>query len=307
MLHPVHCLSIVLHTRHSQILCSQADMEAAEQARLDAAAAKKQAKLERGQGKKKKGGLARMKQGGGLDEDDVAPVAAARAAAGGGSGSDDDDDDGDGSRKDRRKAEKKAAHRAEVADRNEQREAIKEREAELEAKREAKTAEREAREKAREEREREEREAAERRKQEELDKWKDMFTVEEEGEEEAAGEEDEGRLARFVEHMKEQKVSVLEELGGEFGLKTADIINRVRALEAMGHVSGVIDDRGKFIFISREEMQAVAKFVQKRGRVRISTLAQESNKLIDLTPRKREGDDDDDDAEDADGAQTGAS
>ena len=82
---------------------------------------------------------------------------------------------------------------------------------------------------------------------------------------------------------------------------------RLRSLEAMGYVTGVVDDRGKFIFISREEMQAVAKFVQKRGRVRISTLAQESNKLIDLTPRKREGDDDDDDAEDADGAQTGAS
>ena len=29
----------------------------------------------------------------------------------------------------------------------------------------------------------------------------------------------------------------------------------------------------------------MAKFVQKKGRVRISTLAQESNKLIDLEPR----------------------
>ena len=36
--------------------------EAAEQARLDAAAAKRQAKLDKGGGKKKKGALARMKK-----------------------------------------------------------------------------------------------------------------------------------------------------------------------------------------------------------------------------------------------------
>lgn len=36
---------------------------AREQAKLDAVAAKKQAKLERGTGKKKKGGLSRMKEG----------------------------------------------------------------------------------------------------------------------------------------------------------------------------------------------------------------------------------------------------
>ena len=95
--------------------------------------------------------------------------------------------------------------------------------------------------------------------------------------------------------MKEQKVSVLEDLSGEFGLKTHDVIARVRALEHMGHISGVVDDRGKFIFITPAEMSAVAAFVKKKGRVRISTLAAESNRLIDLTPRVRAEDLEDDD------------
>ena len=35
------------------------------------------------------------------------------------------------------------------------------------------------------------------------------------------------------------------------------------------------------------EQPNVAKFVQRKGRVRISALAQESNRLIDLEPRKK--------------------
>lgn len=48
---------------------------------------------------------------------------------------------------------------------------------------------------------------------------------------------------------------------------------------------GVIDDRGKFIYISREEMEAVAKFIRQRGRVSLSDLAESSNQLIQLGPQ----------------------
>lgn len=52
------------------------------------------------------------------------------------------------------------------------------------------------------------------------------------------------------------------------------------------HVSGVTDDRGKFIYISPEELQAVAKFIKQRGRVTISELAESSNTLINLQTDK---------------------
>ena len=121
--------------------------------------------------------------------------------------------------------------------------------------------------------------------QAEYDTWKGMFSVEDGGEGVAVEEEEEGMLLRFVRTIQERKVAVLEELGGEFGLKVHDVISRVHALEQMGYVSGVVDDRGKFIYISRSEMEAVAKYINRKGRVRISALAQESNKLIDLKPR----------------------
>lgn len=45
---------------------------------------------------------------------------------------------------------------------------------------------------------------------------------------------------------------------------------------------GVIDDRGKFIYVSQSELNAVASFIKKRGRVSLTELAEHSNNLIVL-------------------------
>lgn len=50
----------------------------------------------------------------------------------------------------------------------------------------------------------------------------------------------------------------------------------------MGRISGVMDERGKFIYISRPEMEAVAAHIRAKGRVSIAALAAASNNLIDL-------------------------
>jgi hypothetical protein len=52
---------------------------------------------------------------------------------------------------------------------------------------------------------------------------------------------------------------MLEELAAEFGLRTQEAINRLQALEQMGRVTGVFDDRGKFIYIAPHEMDAVSQ------------------------------------------------
>lgn len=96
---------------------------------------------------------------------------------------------------------------------------------------------------------------------------------------------------------------MLEELAAHFQLKTQDAIDRLQKLVQDGSLTGkiclshhctdtlfpfslgVIDDRGKFIYISREEMEAVAKFIRQRGRVSLSDLAESSNQLIQLGPQ----------------------
>ena len=75
---------------------------------------------------------------------------------------------------------------------------------------------------------------------------------------------------------------LLEDLAAQFKLKAQEAIDRVTQLQEDGLLTGVIDDRGKFIYISMEEMEAVAKFIKQQGRVSISDLAMNSNKLVTL-------------------------
>ena len=116
-----------------------------------------------------------------------------------------------------------------------------------------------------------------------------MFSVDDAGDENPEDAQDEAVLVRFIKHVMDNKVVQLDELGGEFSLRVHEIIARVGALESMAYLSGVTDDRGKFIYVSKDELQAVqavAKFIGRKGRVRIAALAQESNTLIDLQPRQ---------------------
>ena len=184
------------HCVRSSSRVSQNAADRAAEAKEAAAAAKKQAKLERGTGKKKKGALSRMKKGGsGLDAD---------AAAAGGGGDEDEEEEEEAPKK---VAEKKADQPAGMEEKIAAIEADRERLGDKETKRRLKDVEREAKQLAREEKERVEAEALAKAKQEEYDQWKDMFSVDDAGEEGEAAVEEEGLLERFIVYMKEQKVS----------------------------------------------------------------------------------------------------
>ena len=121
------------------------------------------------------------------------------------------------------------------------------------------------------------------KEKEEYDKWRHLFSVDEAGE---LGDKDftsnPQLLQEFIGFIQTQKVVVLEELAAKFGLKTKDVIDRIKSLEKDGFLTGIIDDRGKFIYITPKEMKAVVDFINLRGRISIAELAQESNQLIIL-------------------------
>ena len=228
------------------------------------------------------------------DEDD--------AVAGGGGGDgrvmvDNDDGDDDlfdyvdvpdgkiGAKKMRKleeKAEKRRQREMEIEERSER----KQREEKLEEERKKAEARKEADEAAVAEEEKKRKEEEEAREYEEYLKLKESFAVEEEGE--TAGEteeESQALLTQFVNYIREQKVVLMEDLASHFSLRTQEAIQRVQDLQAMGRLTGVIDDRGKFIHISVEEMQEVAKFIRLHGRVSIADLSAASSTLVNLTPQ----------------------
>lgn len=158
------------------------------------------------------------------------------------------------------KEEKKAQREAIEAEREDarKREELR-REEELAAEIEASEVERQKEEEAQRLREEEKK-----KEQEEYEAMKAMFSVDEVG----SGETDialesQGQLTDFIDYIKENKVVLLEQLATKFGLKTQDAKRRLEDLDSMGRITGVMDDRGKYIYISEEEMGDVVKFVKR--------------------------------------------
>ena len=80
----------------------------------------------------------------------------------------------------------------------------------------------------------------------------------------------------------------LDEAAARFGLRSADVLQRLQALEDGGELSGVWDERGRWVCVTEEEMAALARFIERRGRVSMAELVTESNRIIDLTEKGRE-------------------
>lgn len=125
------------------------------------------------------------------------------------------------------------------------------------------------------------------KRQKEEDEYNQMkadFEIEEEGEEntEEAMENEKEVLNRFVNHIKSEKIIMMDELASKFNLKTPDCIDRIKALLEDGTLTGVIDDRGKFIYISYAELEGIAAYVKNKGRVSKAELSRNSGNLIDL-------------------------
>jgi len=122
------------------------------------------------------------------------------------------------------------------------------------------------------------------RELEEYQKLREAFTVEDEGCEVPETEEEQNLLEEFIAHIKKQKVILFEELASQFGLKVPDTIERITTLVEEGRLTGVMDDRGKFIYIPEKELKNFATFIKQRGRVSITELVENSASLINLVP-----------------------
>ena len=153
------------------------------------------------------------------------------------------------------------------------------------ASRAARDAEREALEAAQEAEIRRAAEERAKREEEEAAQWMSSFKVEDAGEEALPNEEIEAQFHRMEAFLKNRKIVALEEMAAEFKMRIADVIEKVRMLETLGRITGVMDERGKYIYISLEEMHAVADYIKAEGRVGIRELAMYSSRLIDLEPK----------------------
>lgn len=119
------------------------------------------------------------------------------------------------------------------------------------------------------------------------DQWKDQFTVAEEGEE-MADFDSEDLINDFINYIKIRKVVSLEDLSGVFKINPNDIVDRLNLLEEQGKITGIVDDRGKYIYLTEKEVGAIEKIFMQRGRISKTDLIKECNKIIRFIPTEED-------------------
>ena len=117
--------------------------------------------------------------------------------------------------------------------------------------------------------------------------WKDMMKVGEEGEEKMDFTKEEV-INKFLDYIKIRKVVSLEDLSGTFKLNTNDIVMKLNQFENEGRILGIIDDRGKYIYITEKEMGLIEKMFMNRGRINKGDLIKECNRLIRFEPTEED-------------------
>ena len=184
-----------------------------------------------------------------------------------------------GTKKLKKLEEKEARRQANLAMQEERKEKL-ERDKLKEEERKKLEAEEEERQKEIEEQERKEKEEQERKEYEEYLKLKEAFSVDEEGSGQIGEEEQANMLQQFIEFVKTEKIVTIEDLAARFKLRVQDAIDRLQKLISDGSLTGVVDERGKFVYVSREELDAVADFIKQRGRVSFGELVNSSNLIV---------------------------
>ena len=97
------------------------------------------------------------------------------------------------------------------------------------------------------------REEFKKKEEEEHNKWKDCFDVKEEGEE-IQEMESENLINEFINYIKLRKVVSLEDLSGQFKIHPNEIVEKLNYLESQNRICGIVDDRGKFIYLTEKEL-----------------------------------------------------
>ena len=117
--------------------------------------------------------------------------------------------------------------------------------------------------------------------------WKDMIKIGEEGEG-RRDFSDENVINEFLNYIKIRKVVSLEDLSGVFKISPNELVEKLNQFENEGRILGIIDDRGKYIYVTEKEMSMIENLFMRRGRINKGDLIKEFNKIIKFEPTEED-------------------
>jgi DNA-binding MarR family transcriptional regulator len=80
----------------------------------------------------------------------------------------------------------------------------------------------------------------------------------------------------------------LDDLAGTFKISSSEVVSRLKDFELNGRICGIVDDRGKYIYLTEKELSNIEKFFGNKGRVSKSELVAQCNKLIRFEPTEED-------------------
>ena len=218
-----------------------------------------------------------------LQEDEVQEEPRPRPAAGEEDGGDENaDGDIPMSRKERLKATKRAEKEERRRMEEHRREELRQRkDAEEAAYQERKQKEREEEEQIKE-KEAKEKQRIELEEKREYEKFKNLFVLQGSCNDDTTEHQVEEEWGDFIQYIQQNKFVRLDVLGTRFQLTRTEVLFRLNKLEQLGKLMGITNQRGEFIHITRKEMDAVADFIKRKGRVTNKELANEIANFIQV-------------------------
>lgn len=235
-----------------------------------------------------------LRMGAVAEEDEAEPKQKGQRKRGGAAAEDDalEDEDGDGNMEDagprRRNAAKDEKRKEKQETQNAERQMRQQRDKALAEKQKLYDQKQQAKDAAIEKQEAAKKKAGddkEKQEQEEFGKWKEMFDVEATTSETRFSPAEQ---ERFVEYIRVRKAVPLEDLAAEFQQRTAYVTEQLKELERQGRINGIFDDRGQFVYITNDEMEAIAECMKSKGRISRADLLEACNRLVRLNPTKED-------------------
>jgi hypothetical protein len=129
------------------------------------------------------------------------------------------------------------------------------------------------------------REERKRQQEEEYQRWKGLVDVEARGELGAQDDREQQLRTWLVTTAcrdPRSKVLMLEEVARRYETGVEKIVALLEKMVEEGLFTGVVDDRGKFLFVSEDELNAVAKFISQRGRASLHEIVRECNRVVSV-------------------------
>ena len=120
------------------------------------------------------------------------------------------------------------------------------------------------------------------KEEEEYLKWKGEMEVAESGSVHLSEEEQKKIEVQFAEYVRQNKMVLLEDLVADFRMDVESVVRLLERLEKEGKICGLIDERGKYVYLTPEEMQDISRWIESKGRVSLKDLSTEINKFIKI-------------------------